>query len=331
MKRIIQVGLGAMGMGWAERVAESKQWESVAYVDLSEKNLMAAAARYSMPKRRCFQDFREAFRTVEADAVLDVTPQQVRRPLCTEAFRQGLHVLSEKPLADTVKNACEIVRLAKDAECTFMVAQNYRYQPVMQTARRFISQGKLGDAGYVAVNFHKGPHFGGYREEMAFPLVLDMSIHHFDLMRYLLGMDVKAVQAASRDAPWNWNKGAATAMVQLEMSGGVVVNYCASWVTRGWETDWNADWRFDGAKGALLIEKSELYFASKPDTRRKLALLKLPREHQAALLEEFGKALSTGREPETSGRNNLNSLLTTHAVVRAAKERRRVLISEMPG
>ena len=329
MRRIIQVGVGGMGRGWTDRVAESKKWEAAAYVDVDRRSLMAAAARHGMPKPRCFTDLDKALSRVEADALLDVTPQQFRKEVCLTAFDRGLHVLSEKPLADSMRNAKAIVARAGKLKRTYMVAQNYRHQPCPQTARRFVQSGRLGEVGYVGVTFHKGPHFGGFREEMAFPLVLDMSIHHFDLMRCILDTDVKTVQGVTIDAPWNWNKGDATIMAQLEMSNRVVVNYFASWVAQGAETGWNADWRFDGSKGTLLWESDEMAFSNKPGQRRKVALAKCALTHQAALLHAFAKALDNGVEPETSGRRNLNSLAATFAVVKAVREKRRVRVSEV--
>ncbi len=329
MKRIIQVGVGGMGMGWTDRVVESNRWAAAAYVDVSKKNLMAAAGRHGMPRTRCYTDLRRALSETEADALLDVTPQQFRKDVCCAAFERGLHVLSEKPLADTMQNAKHIVARAKKLRRIYMVAQNYRYQPVVQTAKRFIDSGRAGDVGYVGVNFHKGPRFGGFREEMAFPLVLDMSIHHFDMVRCLFDTDVKAVQATSVNAPWNWNKGDATIMAQLELKNGVAVNYFASWVSTGWETGWNADWRFEGSKGVLLWEADELTFSRKPGSRRAVRPVKFPKTHQAYLLDAFADAIDTGREPETSGRDNLNSLAATYAVVRAAKQKKRILVSEL--
>ncbi|MDQ1256852.1 MAG: hypothetical protein QG656_1452, partial [Candidatus Hydrogenedentes bacterium] len=166
---------------------------------------------------------------------------------------------------------------------------------------------------------------------MAYPLVLDMSIHHFDLMRCLFDCDVEAVQGVSIDAPWNWNKGEASVMAQLELSNKVAVNYFASWVATGAETNWNADWRIEGSKGVLLWERDALSFSDKPNRARKIPLIKCPLTHQAYLLDAFATALDKGIEPETSGRRNLNSLATTYAVVRAVKEKRRVLLDEMFG
>ncbi len=318
-----------MGQVWADAVSRSPDWEATAYVDLSQPHMLAAASQHGLPKNRCFHDVKRAFKSVEAEAVLDVTPPAVRKKVCLEAFAAGLHVLSEKPLADSVKNARAIVTEAKRTRRVYMVAQNYRFQPVVQTAKRFIEQGRLGDVGYAGINFHKGPHFGGFREKMPYPLLLDMSIHHFDMLRCMLGADVKAVTAASVSAPWNWNKGQATAMVQLEMSGGVVANYFGSWVSSGWETTWNADWRFEGSKGVLLIEKDQLFFANKPETRRKVPLAKRGLTHQDRLLHDFAIALEQGGTPETNGKDNLNSFATTHAVVRAAKTKQRIPIRDI--
>jgi len=329
MRRIIQVGVGGMGRVWTDRVAESDQWEAAAYVDTNKQNLVAAAERHGMPKRRCFLSLEEALRHIEADALLDVTPQQFRKGICCAAFERGLHVLSEKPLADTLRNAQIIVARAARCGRTYMVAQNYRYQAVVQTVKRFVETGRLGDVGYVGIAFHKGPKFGGFREKMAYPLVLDMSIHHFDMVRCIFNCDIASVQATSVNAPWNWNKGEATVMAQLELSRGIQVNYFGSWVATGVETSWNADWRIEGSKGVLVWRDDTLRFSNKPSGLKKIPLVKWPVAHQAYLLRAFSTGLDTGVEPETSGNRNLNSLATTYAVVRAAGEGRRVMVSEM--
>lgn len=328
-KRLIQVGVGGMGAHWTNIVAQSDRWQAAAFVDVNRKNLMAAAALHGMPRSHCFQSLARALQAVEADALLDVTPQQFRKEVCLAAFEKGLDVLCEKPLADSLANARALVEAADRAGCVLMVAQNYRYGVEPQTARRFVASGKLGDIGYVDIAFHKGPRFGGFREEMDYPLVLDMSIHHFDLVRCILGTDIRAAQAVSVNAPWNWNKGDATVMAQLELENGAVVNYHGSWVARGWETTWNGAWRFDGGKGALLWDADGLAFSNKPGSRRAVRPVKWPRDGQAYLLDAFADALDTQTQPETSGRDNLNSLAATYAVVRAAREQRRVELAEL--
>jgi predicted dehydrogenase len=315
-----------MGVTWTHCVAASKRWQAAAYVDTDRQALEDAARRHGMPAERCFTDLRTALRDVEADALLDVTPQKFRKAVCCAAFDRGLHVLAEKPLADSLKNAKAIIAHAAKRRRTFMVAQNYRYQAIAQTVKRFIASGRLGTLGYIGISFHKGPHFGGYREQMSYPLVLDMSIHHVDLVRCVTGADIDAVEALSVAAPWNWNQGDATIVANMELTNGVAVCYFGSWVASGAETPWNADWRIEGSKGVLLWENDRLWFSNKPDQRRPVRLIQWPVSHQTFLLEAFARALDGKTEPETSGRRNLNSLATTYAIVRAAQTRRRVVV-----
>ena len=329
MRQVILVGVGGMGTCWTRCVAQSKRWNAAAYVDINKTHLMAAASRHGLPRSRCYVDLDKALREVEADVLIDVTPPQSRKKVCSAAFRAGLDVLAEKPLADTIRNAKTIVRLAAKLDRTFLIAQNYRYQACVQTVKRFLEKGRLGEVGYVGITFHRGPRFGGFRETMAYPLVYDMAIHHFDLLRAVTGADIRSVQARSINAPWNWNAGDATVMAQLDLTNKIVANYFASWVALGRETDWNGEWRIEGSKGTLLWRSDDILFSDRPRGGRKVRPVRWPQSHQAYLLDAFADALDTGNEPETSGADNLNSFAATHAVVRAAKQGQRVAVGEL--
>jgi predicted dehydrogenase len=329
MKTIIQVGLGVMGNRWARVISESQHWDIAALVDVNEEALHAAAERINVPRDHCFTSVEEALAARDADALVDVTPQEFRRGVCLAAFEKGLHVLSEKPLADTLENAVEIVQKAQEAGSTYMVAQNYRYSPLPMTTREALRRGDAGDVAHIQVQFHKGPHFGGFREKMEFPLILDMAIHHVDLMRFLMDADVTAVEALSFNPSWSWFDGDASVAARLELSNGTIVSYSGSWVANGWETSWNGNWRFDGAEGVLLWDSDQLFSSTSSNERQPLPLVDMPHTGQPALLEAFRQSIEAGAEPETSGRRNINSLAATFAMVRAAKDGRRVQVDEL--
>ena len=101
MRRLIQVGMGGMGAHWASVVASSDKWQAAAYVDTDRTNLMAAAARHGMPRNRCYTSLARALREVEAEALLDVTPQTSRKEVCSAAMESNLHVLCENCLLYT--------------------------------------------------------------------------------------------------------------------------------------------------------------------------------------------------------------------------------------
>jgi predicted dehydrogenase len=318
-----------MGRVWLDVVAAYADWEPAALVDPDRERLMEAAARYNISKSRCFQDLKEALSRVTADALIDATPPASRKAVCTAAFRSGLHVLAEKPLADNLRNAALLVRRAEQAGRIFMVAQNYRFHPEPQTVKRFVERGRVGDVGYAGIDFHRGPRFGGFRERMAYPLLLDMSIHHIDLLRCILGRDIVRVTAHSANPPWSWFKGDAAVMAQFELEGGLPVAYFASWAGLGAETSWNGDWRIAGSKGTLRWVGADIAFSPEGVRRRKVPMVKWPATHQAYLLEAFTRCLETGEEPETSAARNLNSLAATHAAVRSAREGRAVAVDDV--
>ncbi|MEA3364802.1 MAG: Gfo/Idh/MocA family oxidoreductase [Candidatus Hydrogenedentes bacterium] len=329
MKRLIQVGVGGIGAHWASVAAASEKWQTAAYVDTNHKNLMAAAARHGMPRNRCYTNLARALREVEADALLDITPRQFRKEVCTAAMESNLDVLCERPLADNLRNAKRLVSRAQRLGRILMVGQDYRYMAFPQTAKRFLANGKLGELGYVGICFHKGLHFDGVREKITFPFLLDRSIDHFDLVRFLMNSDVHAVQGAPINASWNSSKSDAGVMAMFELENGISVNYHASWFAKGWETPSSGNWRFDGSQGVLLWEDDELYFSSAPTRRRKLRPLKWPVAGHAYLLDAFAEAVESRRAPETDASDNLKSLAIMYALVRAGKEKRCVELREV--
>lgn len=329
MHRIIQVGLGAMGKVWAQTIAEADGWEPAAYVDADRQRVLAAAAKHGMPESHCYTDLDQALNEVETDALLDVTPPDIRKHVCSAAFTRRIPVLTEKPLAESMRTARSLVQKAEKASVPFMVAQNYRFSAEALTVRQFIESGKLGDLGYVSVQFHKGPRFGGFREVMAHPLLLDMAIHHMDLVRYLINADIKRVSAISTNPSWSWFDGDAAAMVQLETAANVPVSYVGSWVALEKETSWNADWRFDGSMGCLSWTQAGIEFAPKKGKTRMVKVRKRNPQGHGAILAAFSHALETGQEPETSGRRNLNTMAAVYGAVRSARTRRRVAMDDL--
>ena len=77
-----------------------------------------------------------------------------------------------------------------------------------------------GELGSLSTEFFKAPHFGGFRDEMAQPLLVDMAIHQFDLARFLLDAEPVSVYCESWNPPWSWYAGDASAAAVFEMSAG---------------------------------------------------------------------------------------------------------------
>ncbi len=193
--RIIQVGAGAMGRAWLQVIADSDQVELVGLVDLNTDAARQAADQTGFPSVAVAGSLDELFDRVDAQAVLNVTIPAAHASVSTTALRHGLPVLCEKPLAETVSTGLSMIAAAELSGQLLMVSQSRRYWRNLSAYRQQIAQ--LGPIGTVDCSFFKAPHFGGFRDEMPFPLLIDMAIHQFDLARDLIGAEPVAVYCSS--------------------------------------------------------------------------------------------------------------------------------------
>jgi len=326
--KLIQVGVGGFGRSWTDIVESSEFWEATAYVDINKENLREAALAHKMPEERCFTDLQDALAKVEADAVLIVVPPKVHMDIALQSLKAGLHVLIEKPLADTLENAKRIVSEAERQGLKLMVSQNYRFRKEARTVRRLIETEKVGKPSYAIVNFHKAPRFKGFRLKMSQPLLIDMAIHHFDMMRYLFDSDPLSIYCETWKPEWSWFKGDPCATVMIRMKNEVHITYVGSWVSLGWETTWDGDWRIECSEGGIHWngEVKTKRKDSEDEVRERFVSMLV--EDRAFSLYEFAEAIRRNREPETSGRDNLKSLAMIFASLDSARKGEPVTVSK---
>jgi predicted dehydrogenase len=204
-----------------------------------------------------------------------------------------------------------------------MVSQSARYKSQPRTVRKLIEENIAGRISYVVIDFQKGPQFPGFRTEMEYPLLIDMAIHHFDLMRYITGQDSLKVYAESFNPGWSWFKGDAVLNLFLELTNDIHIAYSGSWVSRGKDTTWAGDWEIYGEKGTLVWKDEKIWFLGGGE-KREITPLPLEREDQSFSLYEFYRAITENREPETGVKDNMKSLAMVFKSLESVKNRRPV-------
>jgi predicted dehydrogenase len=341
--KIVQVGVGGWGWSWTDIVKASSEWDLVAVVDLNEAQLRKAGAHHGLKDAQLHRTLASAVSATQPDACLVVVPPEAHASVTIEAARLGLHCLVEKPIADTVVDAKAMVAAAADAGVRLMVNQNYRFRRAPRTVRRLVSEGLVGEIGSVNIQFQKAAHFGGgFREKMAHPLIVDMAIHHFDQLRGSLGFEPAEVTATSWNPKWSWFEGDACANAVLRSESGAVAVYSGSWVSQGWETTWDGDWRIQGSKGELhwadntvLLQPKSVFTsvflpgAREANGRLGFDLDVLASEDRLASLAAFHAAVVGDSEAETSGTDNLKTLATVLAARISIERREKVTIAEI--
>lgn len=333
--RAILVGLGGRGRGWLKVCREHDELELVSYVEPSPANKRRAIEEFDAPADRIFNSLEEAISAHDADFVLDVTPPIAHEAVAMTAFGAGLHVMGEKPLSSDFAACQRIVDAAAKAGVKHMITQNYRFEPVPRTSRRLLADGVIGEPGQLDVMY-----FGAWADipgshyvTEPYMFLNDMGIHHFDLMRYVLGKEPESVHCMSWNMPWGWHKGDACHVAVFHFADGLVATHRATGCSLGDRTSRNGDWRIEGTGGSLTWEGFHIFHSHQHRTdnphRDEIALDELPYTGQRAVLVEFLDALRNDREPECSSADNLRSMAMAFAAVKSAQEKREVSLAEL--
>jgi predicted dehydrogenase len=328
--RLIQVGLGFWGRNWVEEVLPTvAEVEVVAHVDPSPEARRLLHERTGVAEGKCFASLGQAMAAVEAEAVLATLLTAHHVPVVTAALAAGKHVIVEKPFTPTLAEGAELVRLARRSGLVLMVSHNYRHSPAAIAAAELVHTRGLGRVSSVAIDFRRFNQAHRY-PSIPDPLLADMSIHHFDLMRMVLGKE--PVEASCRT--WNLpdshfaNHPAGTATILFE--SGAVVSYRGNWLSRGPETPWAGEWAVDCDDGAFYWTSrgsfAEQFTADRLAIRRlgsetaPQALEPIRHYDRAGTVATFAEAIRTGATPPrfSSGADNLKSLALMTACIRSA-------------
>lgn len=341
MVKLVQVGLGGWGRNWAQEVLPAVPGvEMVGFVDADPAMRAIAARSLGLAEDLLFGSLDAAVAETKPEAALVVVPLAAHAPVSEAALGHGLHVLVEKPFTETLAEGKALVALAERLSLHLVVNQNYRHFPAPRTFRRLVADGELGHVASMAVDFWKMFDENYRYFFLAEPLLSDMAIHHFDLMRFILQDEPVAVSAMSWSEPETPFEGRPAAACLVRFAKGVVVSYRGTWISRGPDTVWGADWRIDGSEKAALgtfrgnqgdrrgDDRVMLYTTA--ETAAAAPLLDVPLTDRAGALAGFRDRVASGVAADglSTGRDNLSSLALMHAAIRSADEGGRLVTIE---
>lgn len=335
--RFIHVGVGGWGLDWElNPIPRVRSAERVACVDASPVILAEAKEALDVDDAICFESLEEALDTVDADAVLVTVPLKAHAPVAIAALNAGKHVLVEKPFAPSVAEARQVVDAAKAAGRVLMVSQNYRFFPAPIAVKGLIERGELGAVGEVHIDFrkHVTASAGGHRHfTLPDPLLVDMAIHHFDLMRYILGQEATSISCTTWNPLWSPFASHAAGTAAVAFDGGTHVAWRGSWVSPEPSTNWAGEWHVECEQGEIIwtsrgdrgTPESDRVVVRK--TGAKDQVLSLPAIEfygRSGTLNAFAEAVMSGKEPGSSGRDNLASLDLAYSAVASSAEGRTI-------
>lgn len=335
--KVLQVGCGGISDAWAPHVMVREDARYVGAVDIRIESAQAFAGKHELD---CpiFTDLDAALRETGANLVIDNTIPESHHTVVTTALRAGCDVFGEKPLASSLEQARDMVRTAEETGRSYSIMQNRRYIRNNRSFRSIVQSGVIGQPGFIQSDFFIGAHFGGFRDTMDNPLLLDMAIHTFDQARFVTGGIPKSVCCMEFNPPGSWYKGNAGATAIFEFSNGMIYTYSGSWCATGCNTSWESDWRVSGTAGSARwngvdapwyeIPADDVDPASFIWKTRKVT----PeagwngKEGHGGCIEEMFAALLDGRIAETDCTDNIHSLAMVLAAIESAGSGQKVII-----
>ena len=327
--KTVLVGCGGITKAWLDHVTTRDDVVLAGLVDIDPAQARRVQTTYGLTDAQIGTDLAAMLDAVNPDVVFDCTVPPVHATVAVTALEHGCHVLGEKPMATSVADAQRINAAAARAGKLHAVIQNRRYLDGIVHYRDLVQSGRIGALTTLNADFYLGPHFGGFREEMAHVLLIDMAIHSLDQARFISGADPVSVYCHEWNPPGSWYAHGASAMAIFEMSDGIVFNYRGSWSAQGKPTTWACDWRAIGTRGTVLWDGEDgfagevvtgdegFFYATTPMEIAPPAPLSYT--GHAGVIDDFIAAVKTGGVPQTVGTDNIKSLAMVYAAIESAE------------
>jgi len=332
--KIVVAGCGGMSHQWIEYALTRKDAEIVALVDLFEDAAKNTAKKYSLDCNT-YTDISTAIKETGANLVFDVTIPASHKNITVTALSLGCNVFGEKPMGESMQDAIEMQNAAKASGKSYVVMQNRRFNKQIRAFRDLVQSGEIGDQGFINADFFLGPHFGGFRDEMDSPLILDMAIHTFDQARFISGANPVSVYCHEFNPKGSWYKGNASAICIFEMDNGAVFNYRGSWSAEGAPTSWESNWRVVGSKGTAIWDGTHSPYAEVPIIGEEQKFLYdnqsvevnqtyTGQDGHFGCLDEMFASLIEDRKAETDCTDNIHSVSMVYKAIESARTGKKV-------
>jgi predicted dehydrogenase len=214
------VGYGYWGPNIVRNVAERPEFHLAGLCERDERRIEDFRARH--PGVACERDLDAALAEPSLEAVAIATPPHTHHELVGKALEAGKHVLVEKPLARTSKEAIELLALADDLDLVLMPGHTFLYSPPVTKIRNLIRDGVLGDI-YFATSSRM--NLGKYQRD---GVILDLAPH--DLSILLHWFDEPLVEVTANGCSSLQDGVHETAFLTLCFESGTQANVQVSWL-----------------------------------------------------------------------------------------------------
>jgi len=257
-----KINVGVIGTGWcggirADTCAGSPLVNELHIADINEERLKEVAAATNPASATT--DYQELIADNSIDTfIISATPETTHYPMAKEALLSGRHVFLEKPLALTLDEADELIRISSEKNLKFAIGYSQRFNPKFAYVRKSLKEQTIGDPVCVLVSRHitrgLGDKIGG-RIKLS-PAVMEAT-HDLDFAFWCLE-PARPIRVYSQSA-YGAMKGSTgledAQWIMVTMDNGVVVTIGAGWTMPPGYPNYSGTWiEVTGTKGMLIID-----------------------------------------------------------------------------
>jgi predicted dehydrogenase len=328
----VRFGIVSPGRWGRKLLDAAKHSPSLKFVGVASRNGTKTAEIANTYGGRAYPSYEALLADPQIEAVIIPTPHFLHHPQTLSALRAGKHVFVEKPIATTIAEAEEMLRVSRETGRVLAVGHQGRHTGGMRKVKAMIAAGELGEIatvvvvqGYPHALFRTGDHWRNAATAVPGGQLDELGVHYFDVLQFLFGPVRRAtgfIQRPSPDAPPD----SATAALQFE--DGLVANYTTYAASVGMSR-----MIIFGSKGALELNRmgqdactwqpmSDLVTArlgGLPVEPIKFDGPYLLTTALTAELGDFAAAIREGRPPQVGAAESLATLRISRAVMAASE------------
>jgi predicted dehydrogenase len=281
--------------------------------------------------------------------ILDIAFPPDQQPALIEHACKQPHIkaiLAQKPLAMTHADAVRVERMCRDAGKVLSVNQNMRFDQSMRVLKQVLDRGDLGTAVLATIEMRAIPHWQPFLKDYGRLTLLNMSIHHLDVLRFLFGDPTEISMVARKDPRTQFDHTDGITVSTLTFPSGVLaVSMEDVWSgpkQEGFDSDIYIKWRVEGTDGVAQGtigwpdypkgSPSTFSYCSTKATKGKWVTPKWKTMwfHHAfiGVMEQLQYALASNTKPLLDGADNVKTMALIDAGYRSMDEKRTVKLSE---
>ena len=349
--KFIVVGVGHISDHWLPLFGDrqekifgaNKRVEIAAIVD-PDKSVWEKGQKYGCGEVPCFVQLEDAYKEVDCDAVLILTPPQYHARYIWEAIQNLNNVLTEKPFVtepNDLKHMIKMFPSIKEDNLLCVVNQQYRWAPRIQAVRKAIDDGLIGDIGFVVSYFNEADyHFNLWWRQLHGDIsAFNWFVHHYDTMRYIL-KNRKPVEVYAKllRVPYSKIVGESTVFLNVTFEDGIEWAYNGSQEGRGWTTPGQSMFTIHGSDGMIENPRDGPPILYKGTEEEGTPLMDDPGDSHApypdywhVTLKKFIQSLDAKRpidEDLTTFENNMWTIAIPLAARESHRQKRRINVKE---